>query len=458
MNCLSKRILHCALLVGSVVAAALLDGCSSGLATGTATGPTTVTVAAGQYTGVVMGAQQPVGMTTLQMYQTGTSGYGSAATALFPAGSVKTTASGNFTLPSFTCTAGTYLYLVGTGGQPVAGATNANLGLMAGLGLCSTVQTNIANGGFISVNEVTTVSSIWALSPFMTGLANVGTSTNNTTGLGNAFAAINKIVNIPTGALPGPLLPAGATLPTSEIDTLADILVACVNSGGGGVTSGVSDGTACGNLFKLAPNAAGATYPTDTITAAMNIAQNPSRNVAALTMLEGTSPLYQPALSVNTPPNAFTIAITYTGGGLNSPHGVATDASGNVWVANTSGNSVSEFASSGAPVSGASGFNPIGSIAAPYALAIDQSGYIWVASTNNSVTKLAPSGSSGTVYTGNGLSTPKSIAIDGAGNAWVANSAGATVSAFTSNGSVLSGSPFSGGGVADPAAIAISPK
>jgi hypothetical protein len=80
------------------------------------------------------------------------------------------------------------------------------------------------------VNEVTTVSSIWTLSPFMTGVANIGTSTNNTTGLVNACATINKIGNIAPGALPGASLPSGATLPASEIDTLANILAACVNA------------------------------------------------------------------------------------------------------------------------------------------------------------------------------------------------------------------------------------
>jgi hypothetical protein len=403
-----------------------------------------------------MGGQQPVGFSTLQMYQTGTSGYGSGATPLFPAGSVKTTASGNFTLPSFTCTPGTYLYLVATGGQPSVGTTNANLALMAGLGSCSGFST----ANFIAINEVTTVSSIWAISPFMTGIANVGTNAStNATGLANAFAAINKVVNTQTGALPGPALPAGATLPASEIDTLADILVACINSGGGAVNSGTSDGTACGNLFKLAPNAAGTVYPTDTITAAMNMAQNPARNVAALTMLEGTSPLYLPALSANTPPNAFTIAITYTGGGLNSPQGVATDATGNVWVANSGGTgSVSEFSNVGSAVSSSSGFTA-GGINVPYALAIDQSGSVWVANSgNNSVTKLASTGTAGTAYTGNGLATPKGIAIDGSGDVWVANSGGTVISAFTNTGGVLTGSPYSGGGVNAPAAIAVSPK
>src|SRR6185312_7664515 len=101
-----------------------------------------------------------------------------------------------------------------------------------------------------------------------TSATHIGTSSSNTTGLAEAFAAINEIVTTTNGTTPGPALPAGATLPTFEINTLADILEQCINSGGG--TAG--DSSPCGNLFDLAPNAAGTVYPTDTITAALNMA------------------------------------------------------------------------------------------------------------------------------------------------------------------------------------------
>ena len=47
-----------------------------------------------------MGAQQPVAGVTLQLYQAGTTGYGSAATPLGV--SVQTTDKGNFDFPSYT--------------------------------------------------------------------------------------------------------------------------------------------------------------------------------------------------------------------------------------------------------------------------------------------------------------------------------------------------------------------
>jgi hypothetical protein len=455
-NLLSGAGTACALAAG-LVAGLGLSGCAAGgasLSAGAgevASEPAPVKAAAFQ--GVVMGGQQPVGGVTVQLYQAGTSGYGSAATALGPP--VQTTAAGNFNLPSYTCAAGSEVYLVGTGGQPIAATmslpavTNNNLAMMVGLGVCG----GSGLSGFINVNELTTVATVWALAPFMTGTANIGSSATNTTGLANAFAAINELVTTANGKTPGPTLPTGATFSTTEMNTLADILEQCINSGGG--VEG--DGSNCGNLFALSPNAAGK-YPTDTITAAMNIAQQPGQNVAALNQLRSASPVFQPALDVNSPPSAWTIAITYTGGGLSTPSSIATDANGAVWVTNKGNASVTELSNAGVAVSGTNGFTA-GGFNAPAAIAIDGSGNAWVANHgNNSITELSSMGTSGTVYTGNGLNAPGSIAIDGSGNVWVGNTGASTVSAFTSSGGVLGESPFSGAGTTTPGSVAVTPK
>jgi streptogramin lyase len=435
---------------GALFAMAVLSGCGSSMLapsmSSTSTASTPVTVAAKALQGTVMGGQQPVAGVTLQLYQAGTSGYGSAAT---PLGSTATTnAGGNFNLPSYTCAPGSQVYLVGTGGQPSPLMTNGNLALMTGLGTCGGTYLS----SFINVNELTTVATVWALAPFMINATHIGTSSTNTTGLAEAFAAINQIVATTNGTTPGPTLPAGATLPAAEINTLADILEQCINSSGG--TTG--DSSPCGNLFDLAPNAAGTVYPTDTIIAAMNIAQNPGRNVANLNKLRSASPVFQPALDVNSPPNAWTIAITYTGGGtFSSPSSIAADAGGNIWIANAGSNSVTKLDATGAALfnTAAGGFN------SPSAIAIDGSGNAWIANAGNgSVTKLNSAGSSGTAYSGNGLNAPKSIAVDGNGNIWVANSGSNAVSAFTSSGTALSGSPFSGAGATTPVSVAVTPK
>jgi streptogramin lyase len=72
-----------------------------------------------------------------------------------------------------------------------------------------------------------------------------------------------------------------------------------------------------------------------------------------------------------------------TGGGLLRPQGIAVDGAGTVWVANFQGNSLSELggasgAAPGALLSPASGFGTDASLLDPYGLAIDASGNLWV--------------------------------------------------------------------------------
>lgn len=432
--------------------ALLTTGCGLGSA-GSSGSPTTV-AASSTVSGIVMGGQQPVGGMKLQLYTVGTTGYGSAATALGAA--FTTTAAGNFNLPSYTCpTAGSLTYLLGTGGQPIAAVgstpavTNSNLALMVGLGACSSVGSS-----FIDMNEVTTVATVWSLSPFMTSPTHIGSSATNAVGIQNAFATINKIANTTSGAVSGPSLPANAVLPTTQINTLADILEQCVNSGGSdGVTSnGTTTGNGCDKLFSLTGNS------TDTVSAALYMAQHPVTNVSSLNMLRSASPVFQPVLSVNSPPGSWSIVITHSGGGISTPQAVAVDQSGNLWIANSGNNSVSELSPVGAALSPTGGYTA-GGIDLPYALAIDASGNAWVANSgSNNITKLTPLGATGTSYGGNtSLHVPKGIAIDASGDVWVSNTTASTVSAFDSQGGVLTGSPYTVG-ITAPNAIIINPK
>jgi hypothetical protein len=441
----SRAVLACA-----SAAALLLSGCGMTSSSSKTTGPTGTIVPT--YTGKVMGGQQPVAGVTLQLYLTGTSGYGAAATPL--GASFTTTPSGNFTFPSYTCPNDSrQLFLVGTGGTPIGGSPNPNLALMVGLGACTTTPP------FINMNELTTIATVYSVSGFMTGPTNIGAPSSNATGLQNAFAAINKVVDISTGAASGPMLPAGATLPIMEINALGNVLQNCVNSAGGSAsdsTDGLTNGTPCGKLFYDTNTG---TAPTDTITAAMNIAQNPGMNVSKIDADQASSPAFLPALSVNPPyPTDWTIAITYTGGGLSSPQGIANDASGNVWVTNPGNNSVTELSNAGNALTGANGFTGSG-IQNPQGIAIDTSGNAWVANAgSNSITEISSGRTSPLQITGNSLSSPEGIAIDGAGNIWVVNNGSNSIGAFTNTGAPLNNQPYSGGGLASPNSIAINPK
>jgi hypothetical protein len=429
--------------------------------------------------GNVHGGQQPILGATLQLYAVGSKGYGigdsSYASGLIPTGSyysggrpgcvasssqtcyanVVTDAGGSFTITGdYVCPSSpnspTDVYLVATGGQPGGPSSPANpsIGLLAALGPCNLLTPET----FIELNEITTVASVWALSPFMTGIANIGTSANNPQGLANAFATVNKLANISTGTVSGPALPAGAAVPGDKIDEIADILAACINTAGD-----TGPGTACDMLFTA--TTVNGLKPSDTITAAMNMAQHPNQGTSLSGIVVSTPPFPTKLATLAD----FGLVITYSGGGLSKPSGIATDLGGNVWVTNSGSDSVTKLDALGSNAIDASGFlsgatgYKMGPLSAPTALALDQSGNAWVANGNSTVTEISANGSSGTVFSGGQLNLPSGIAIDSSGNAWVTNSGGASLTKITP-GTTPTYATYKGAGIASPTAIAINPN
>jgi hypothetical protein len=237
-----------------------LSGCSPQSITRNTTPTTTVGA-----TGYVHGGQQPVSGASIQLYAVGTSGDGSAATPLLTQ-VVTSDANGNFSLRGlYTCpTPGSLVYVVATGGNPglPSGTDNPSIGLMTALGTCS----SLTSSTFININELTTVGAVTALAPFMDSADAIGSSSATAPLLVAAFTYANQLVNYATGSAPGTNVPVGATVPVEQLDTIANVLSACVNSGGGIA----GDATPCGNLFALATPTT-ILPPTDTILAALYI-------------------------------------------------------------------------------------------------------------------------------------------------------------------------------------------
>jgi hypothetical protein len=356
--------------------------------------------------GIVHGGQQAVVGSTIKLYAAGATNYGVGATYTTGTGNLLTTgvtsvAGGAFTISGlYTCpSASTPVYIVATGGNS-GYSSNTDIALMTALGPCG----NLSTSTFITINEVTTVASVYALSSFMTGIPAIGTSPANSAGLTSAFADVNLLASTSTGFSPG-TMPVGTTVPYSEINTLANILAACVNSAGGTY----NDGSSCGTLFYNAnPGTTSATAPADTLTAIMDIAQNPAVSTAKTMNLfnlsTGTAP-FQPTLSAQ--PNDFTIAVNFTGGNLSAPSALAADASGNIWIANQGNSTVTELAHSGAILSGPGGYTA--SFNSPSAIAFDTDGSVWITNkVTSTVSRLNSSGGEITSYGGGGLSSPTS--------------------------------------------------
>jgi hypothetical protein len=247
------------------------------------------------YQGVVHGGQQPVSIAAIQLYAVGVTGDGSAATPLLSPAAI-TDQNGGFNITkTYACpSASALVYIVATGGNPGLGTgTNPNLALMAALGQCG----NLSASTFIVINELTTVAAVYPLAPFISSPSAVGSAASDAPSLAAAFSIASELVDTSTGAAPGPGVPTGTSVPIAQINTIGNILAACINSAGG--VSG--DNSACGNLFSLTTST-GLTPATDTITALLHLANNPALNTGPLYSMVTPRAPFQPS-QVQTPPD-----------------------------------------------------------------------------------------------------------------------------------------------------------
>ena len=140
-------------------------------------------------------------------------------------------------------------------------------------------------------------------------------------------------------------------------------------------------------------------------------------------------------------------------GQLAAPQSVATDMSGNVYVADTGNNRIEKFDSSGIYLSqfGAAG-NGNGQFNGPVGIAIDKSGNIYIADRlNNRIQKFSGNGSNliqfGTIGSGNGqFQYLNGIAFDSSSNLYIVDSGNNRVHKFGSNGNYLGQFGIAGSG------------
>ena len=349
---------------------------------------------------------------------------------------VITDANGAFSITGdYTCTAGQQVYFYSIGGNSGSGP-NAVAGVMAVLGACP--GRAFSPSLFIKINEVTTVAAAYAFAGFATDATNVSSPAGNPvtdtlaqTGIANAFANAANLADISTGMALATTPGGAGTVPQATINTIADILAACVNSTG-------ASSTGCSTLFNnILPSSA-----TDTATAAIYLAQNPYPGAAQMTNLFGTTPPSSPfAGGLMYQPNDFSLGIVYTGGGIDYPQGIAIDASGDAWIANYFGGSgsgsVTELSSTGNVILNA---DTNGDIKNPIGLAVDASGNAWVGNFNTTVgiTELNSSGNAAlTNDTNGGVAQPPGIAIDNSGDAWFVNQHSDTITKLNSFGNAI---------------------
>ena len=426
-----------ALLTAATVA---LTGCGI-----TASGPAP-SAAATSFQGRVHGGQQAVSFSQISLYAAGSTDVGQGATSLLRL-PVMTDINGNFNISlDYTCPSATaQMYLVARGGNPglALGTSNPALVLVAPLGDCG----NLSAIPFIDIDEVTTVAAAWSLSRFTGAAASIGATSTNATGLRNAFAVAARLANPASGTAPGAGAPTGTVFETAKINTLANTLAPCVNSTGG---------ASCTPLFSAATVAGVA--PANVFDAALNIVRNPAANVSTVFNVSVANAPFQPVLK--RAPNDWTMSITYNGG-IYSPTALSVDASGNVWVANYYGGAVTQFSPTGIATNYG---DP--ALYESYGLTIDPANNVWVTNQegdpnngyNGSLSKFSANGSvlSGSGIYGGGLYYPYSVAADTDGIIWVADFGHSAATLLNNDGTPYQGNGgYQSAGLPHPVAVAL---
>src|SRR5215468_8411325 len=217
------------------------------------------------------------------------------------------------------------LYVVTKGGTPAtnkAGGDNPAIALIGVVGAKPPPT--------VTINEMTTVASVWTHNQFIDGTAIKGQPLQLKIAAGN----VPSFVDLATGGWGGTIqdpLNSSQTTTMANFATLADALAGCV-------ARAVPD--ACGKLYAAAAGPAGKA-PTDTLTAAESIAKYPWYQPARVhALLAAFYPIqpgktmrpvpYMPYLSFA--PSAWVLPLKFDGGGYRAGGKAMFDSEGNLWV------------------------------------------------------------------------------------------------------------------------------
>ena len=354
--------------------------------------------------GKVLGGGQPIANSTVTLW---------AASEGAPQqlGQARTGADGGFTLSSTAPTSAATLYLIAKGGQPQA---NAQGGDNPAIALMTVIGGNAP--ATVTINEMTTVASVWTHAQFLDGSAIKGPSLSLRIAAGN----VPNFVDLQTGGWGTTIqdpLNSSQTPTMANFATLADALSGCVTR----VTP-----DACPKLYTATTPPKG-DAPNDTLTAAQSIARAPwYQPTRVFALLDQFYPVpkgknmravpYTPYLSFA--PSAWVLPLKFDGGGYRAGGKAMFDSEGNLWVGDNftvgwqgqdtlwQGNAT-KFAPNGRPLSPmTTGFAGGGMQGGTFGAAVDAKDNAWLSSYG---------GKSIAVFDKNGkpLTPPEGITFDG---------------------------------------------
>ena len=352
--------------------------------------------------GQVLGAGAPIVKSTVTLW-------GANAGVPKQLAQTKTDGDGRFEIRSGGAHNNTSLYILATGGEPKnGGGDNPAIALLTVLGSTPPAR--------VTINEMTTVASVWTNNQFINGDALQG----NPLGLKIAAGNVPDFVDLETGGWGTAIQDAinSAQTPTmANFATLANVLAGCV-------TRVKAD--ACSKLFAAATPPKGSA-PTNTLAAVESVVRYPWYKPEGIFALLGDFyPVpagktmrgvpYNPYLSFA--PSAWVFPLKFDGGGYRAGGKAMFDSEGNLWVGDNftvgwqgqdtlwEGNAT-KFAPNGKPLSPMTrGFAGGGMEGGTFGAAVDAKDNAWLTSYG---------GKSITVFDKNGkpLTPPDGITFNG---------------------------------------------
>ena len=327
-----------------------------------------------QVSGRVTGSGEPISNATVTLW---------AASAGAPSklGQGKTGSDGRFSIkPSGGRPEGSVLYLIAKGGVPHGQKTeNPAIALLAVLGTEAPTS--------VTVNEFTTIASVWTGAQFLNGEALSGAALGLRIAAGNVPNFVDRRTGAYGDAIQAPLN-GPQTTTMANFATLADLLAGCVSR---------VAGDACPMLFAASVGPDGS-VPTNTLEVAEAVARYPwykperlfglVRDFYPIAPGKNLRPVpFMPYLLFA--PSAWVLPLKFDGGGYRAGGKAMFDSKGNLWVGDNwtvgwqgqdalwQGNAT-VFAPNGTPISPSpTGFTGGGMEGGTFGLAIDSKDNAW---------------------------------------------------------------------------------
>ena len=205
--------------------------------------------------------------------------------------------------------------------------------------------------------------------------------------------------------------------------------------------------------------------PGNTLDAVYDILRNPTNHVVVLDALLPATPAFMPVTASAVP--EWTLAVTWSGGGMDLPTAMTFDSSGDAWVVSYYG-VLTELPPLGAGGEVQQMASPSAGLMENYGLTVDGANNIWVANEHSSgsinsgygnIVKFSPTGqglSSANGFSAGGVYFPQGLAADTTGNVWVADYGDSLMTLLSSSGSAMnSGKGWSLGQLYLPVAVVV---